>query len=183
MLQQTRISYMMPIFNRFIHRFPTIFDLAKAREQDILTYWKGLGYYNRALNLHKGSKYIVQNFAEKFPNTLNQILKVPGIGPYTARAILSIGFDLSFAVLDGNVKRVLSRFFLVKDDINLNSTHNKLQDYADIFLNHNYPSEHNEAVMELGATICSQKKPRCFSLSSFFKLSSYKKRLTRRFTI
>ena len=156
MLQQTRVSYMVPIFKTFIEKFPTIFSLANSRKEEVLKYWKGLGYYNRAINLHKGANYLIKNFEGKFPKELSEILKVPGIGDYTARAILSIAFNLPFAVLDGNVKRVLSRYFMIEDDINLVSTHKKLQKYADNFLNIDYPSLHNEAVMELGATICFQ---------------------------
>ena len=177
MLQQTRVSYMLPIFINFVHKFPTVFDLAKAKEQEVLTYWKGLGYYNRAINLHKGSKYIVQKFSGNFPTTLDEILAIPGIGPYTARAILSIGFNLRFAVLDGNVKRVLSRYFLIKGNIDLNSTQNQLQEYADIFLNPYYPSEHNEALMELGAVVCIHKNPRCFFCPLFLTCRSMKEGL------
>ena len=112
MLQQTRVTAMLPLYNKFIETFPNVETLAQATEEEVLSAWQGLGYYSRARNIRKAAIYLQQNFNGSFPKQLDEILKVPGIGPYTARAVLSIAYDLPYAVLDGNVKRVLSRFFL-----------------------------------------------------------------------
>ncbi len=111
MLQQTRVAAMLPLYEAFMQKFPNIESLANATEEEVLSAWKGLGYYSRARNLRKAAIYLVQNFNGKFPKELADVLKIPGIGPYTARAVLSIAYDLPFAVLDGNVKRVLARFY------------------------------------------------------------------------
>ncbi|MCB1177420.1 MAG: A/G-specific adenine glycosylase [Leptospiraceae bacterium] len=154
MLQQTRVGAMLPSYENFIKKFPTIEILAKSSEKEVLSFWKGLGYYSRAINLRKGAIYLVTNFNGKFPRKLEEILKVPGIGPYTGRAILSIAFDEPVAVLDGNVKRVLSRLFCYEKDIKDSKNNIELQEIADSFLNINFSGDHNQAMMELGATIC-----------------------------
>lgn len=156
MLQQTRVSAMLPSFQRFIKLFPDIKSLAEAKDEDVVKAWKGLGYYSRALNLHKGAVFIANNFNCNFPEELEEALSVPGVGPYTARAVLSIAFNKPLAVLDGNVKRVLSRYYLYEKNISLAASHKELQKLADEFLNTDSPGAHNEAMMELGATICIQ---------------------------
>jgi A/G-specific adenine glycosylase len=155
MLQQTRVNAMLESFYQFIKELPDLNSLAKASEDKVVSLWKGLGYYTRAKNLRKGAIYLELNHSSTFPKNLDELLKVPGIGPYTARAILSIAFDLPHAVLDGNVKRVLSRFFLFKENIGLPKSHYKLQILADSFLNINSPGDHNQAIMEIGALICT----------------------------
>jgi A/G-specific adenine glycosylase len=155
MLQQTRVNAMLDSFERFILEFPNIQSLANSKEGDVLRLWRGLGYYSRALNLRKGAIFIQEHYDGKFPRSLKEALEIPGIGPYTARAILSIAFDIPEAVLDGNVKRVLSRYSLYDKNINTSTSHKELQSIADTFLNHKFPGDHNQALMELGATLCN----------------------------
>lgn len=154
MLQQTRVAAMLPSYEKFILRFPDVTSLANATEEEVIQYWKGLGYYSRAIHLRKGAIYIQENFAGKFPENLEEALSVPGVGPYTARAVVSIAYNKEFAVLDGNVKRILSRYFLFSENVSIPSSHKKLQDLADSFLNSKNPGDHNQGMMELGATIC-----------------------------
>jgi A/G-specific adenine glycosylase len=155
MLQQTRVNAMLGSYYQFTKELPDLNSLAKADEDKVISLWKGLGYYTRAKNLRKGAIYLELNHSSTFPKNLDELLKVPGIGPYTAKAILSIAFDLPHAVLDGNVKRVLSRFFLFNENIGLPKSHYKLQILADSFLNLNSPGDHNQAIMEIGALICT----------------------------
>ncbi|MDF3819422.1 A/G-specific adenine glycosylase [Leptospira sp. 96542] len=161
MLQQTRVAAMLPLYENFIQSFPTIEDLANSDETAVLTAWKGLGYYQRARNLRKGAIYLVQNYNGQFPKDLESVLKIPGIGSYTARAILSITYDLPFAVLDGNVKRVLARLFGYQNNILGSVADKELQRIADGFLNLSSPGDHNQAMMELGATLCLPESPKC----------------------
>ena len=156
MLQQTRVAAMLPSYEKFILRFPNITSLAESTEEEVIQYWKGLGYYSRAINLRKGAVYLKENFNSKFPDSLEDALSVPGVGPYTARAVLSIAYNKEFAVLDGNVKRVLARYFLFKENISIPSSHKALQELADTFLNSKNPGDHNQAMMELGAMVCLQ---------------------------
>jgi A/G-specific adenine glycosylase len=157
MLQQTRVNSMLNHFDSFIEKFPNISSLSLSKENDILALWKGLGYYSRALNLQKGAIFLMENYGGEFPRTLEEIIKVPGIGPYTGSAILSLGYDLPYAVLDGNVKRVLARLFEFKKPINDPKSQKELQSLADSFLNLETPSIHNEAMMELGGSLCNTK--------------------------
>ncbi|MCX7999246.1 MAG: A/G-specific adenine glycosylase, partial [Leptospiraceae bacterium] len=155
MLQQTRVNTMLVSYGKFIERFPNVVTLANSNLETVLTYWKGLGYYSRAENLHKGAKYILENFQGNIPEDIQKLLQVPGIGTYTANAILSIAYNKPFAVLDGNVKRELSRIFLFSDDITKSKSIKYLQSLADVFLNKENPSDHNQALMELGALVCT----------------------------
>lgn len=154
MLQQTRVAAMLPSYEKFISRFPNILSLAESTEEEVIQYWKGLGYYSRAINLRKGAVYLKENFQAKFPDQLEDALSIPGVGPYTARAVLSIAYNKEYAVLDGNVKRVLARYFLFKENISLPSSHKALQELADTFLNSKNAGDHNQAMMELGAIVC-----------------------------
>ncbi|MGV3666001.1 MAG: A/G-specific adenine glycosylase [Leptospira bouyouniensis] len=161
MLQQTRVTAMLPLFEVFLERFPNPESLAKASEEEVLSYWKGLGYYSRARNIRKAAIQLVNQYNGAFPKDLEMVLKLPGIGNYTARAILSIAYDLPFAVLDGNVKRVLSRYFGYTKNILGPQADKELQNKADEFLNIEFPGDHNQAVMELGAIICLPETPKC----------------------
>ncbi|HMV41140.1 MAG TPA: A/G-specific adenine glycosylase [Leptospiraceae bacterium] len=154
MLQQTRVAAMLPSYEKFILRFPNVSSLASATEEEVIQSWKGLGYYSRAIHLRKGAIYLMEMHHGIFPKDLDSVLKIPGVGPYTARAVLSIAYNKNYAVLDGNVKRVLSRYFLFKENIAIPSAHKKLQELADSFLNPNNSGDHNQAMMELGATVC-----------------------------
>ncbi len=160
MLQQTRVEAMTEKYLSFIEKYPDIDSLASSSEEDIAGAWKGLGYYSRAFNLRKGAEYVRDRFSSVFPESLEDALSVPGIGPYTARAVLSLAYGKKYAVLDGNVKRVLSRFFSYEKNIRTPGAEKDLQKLADEFLNHDDPGNHNEAVMELGASVCG-RKPQC----------------------
>jgi A/G-specific adenine glycosylase len=160
MLQQTRVAAMLPSYLRFIKKFPDIGSLADADTEEVLAHWKGLGYYSRALNLQKGAVYLKEHHGGRFPNHLESALKIPGVGPYTARAVLSIAFGNPVAVLDGNVKRVLSRIFLYENEIGSSQAHKDLQALAEIFLDKEASGDFNQAVMELGASLCGPE-PSC----------------------
>ena len=162
MLQQTQVATVIPYFHRFMERFPTVKALAEAPEATVLTAWSGLGYYSRAKNLHRGAKYLLENHDGKFPKTREEILLVPGIGPYTAGAILSIAFDLKEPLVDGNVQRVFSRFFGFQEEIE-SPTAQKFfwKQAADWVEASTAPRVLNQALMELGATLCTKGKPRC----------------------
>ena len=159
MLQQTRVSAVIPYYERFLARFPNFEALANAPEADLLAHWSGLGYYYRARNLQKAARQICK--AGTFPRTYLEILNLPGIGNYTAAAIASIAFDLPHAVLDGNVFRVLSRVFDDCTDIASGSAAKHFGRLADNVLDRDHAANWNQAMMELGATVCLPKNPQC----------------------
>ena len=159
MLQQTRVNAVIPYYERFLARFPDVQALASAQEQELLAAWAGLGYYSRARNLQAAAKAIVQTAA--FPTGYQTLLELPGIGEYTAAAIASIAFGHPRAALDGNVMRVISRVWADPGDIGRSSTRQRLQAAADSLLDLKQPGEHNQAIMELGATVCLPKQPKC----------------------
>lgn len=161
MLQQTRVDQATPYFERFLQAFPTVADLARADLDEVLKMWEGLGYYSRARNLHNAAKQIVEEFEGRLPEDEPAIRSLPGVGPYTSAAVLSIAFNKPLAVLDGNVIRVLSRVFAVEQDVRSSATRKALQTVADALLATNRPGDFNEALMELGATICTPKTPDC----------------------
>ncbi|MDG2096126.1 MAG: A/G-specific adenine glycosylase [Paracoccaceae bacterium] len=161
MLQQTTVVTVQPYFDKFLSKWPTIFELALANDQDVMASWAGLGYYARARNLLKCARTVVREYDGKFPPCYNQLIKLPGIGPYTASAILSIAFSKSYAVLDGNVERVISRYYNILDP--LPSSKELLQSLAQSNLSSLRPGDYNQAVMDLGATICTPRKPQCIN--------------------
>ena len=161
MLQQTRVDQATPYFTTFIKHFPTVYDLAEAEQQDVLSVWEGLGYYSRARYLHHAAKTVVANHNGKVPGTWDEITELKGIGPYTASAILSIAFQEPYAVVDGNVIRVLSRYFGIEDDVRRSAVKTNIQEYADELLDRNRPGDFNQAIMELGAIICTPSNPDC----------------------
>ena len=161
MLQQTRVDQAMPYYRRFVERFPTVNDLADAKLDDVLLCWEGLGYYSRARNLHRAARRIVEDFGGEMPDTLDEIRTLPGIGPYTAAAVLSIAYDRVHAVLDGNVIRVLARFFALESDVKKQAAKRTLQMVADEIVDPSSPGEFNQAMMELGAQICTPRSPAC----------------------
>jgi A/G-specific adenine glycosylase len=160
MLQQTQVSTVIPYYERWLREFPTWAALADAPEAAVLKVWEGLGYYRRARNLQALARAIMES-GGSLPQTEAALLELPGIGPYTAAAVGSIAFGLPLAVLDGNVMRVLTRLRALADDISRPQTRQKLQALADEFLERRDPSTHNQALMELGATICVPRKPMC----------------------
>jgi A/G-specific adenine glycosylase len=161
MLQQTRIATVMPYFERFLSRLPDVKSLARARQDEVLKLWSGLGYYSRARNLHAAAKEIVARFASKFPRELEAALALPGVGRYTAAAVLSIAFDVPLAVLDGNVARVLARLGAIRGDLRAPRRWQDLATTAQDLLAQQAPGDWNQALMEMGETICTPQSPRC----------------------
>lgn len=159
-LQQTRVEQGLPYFEKFMESFPTVKSLAKATEDDVLANWQGLGYYSRARNLHATAKFIVSERKEQFPKTYGELLKLKGIGPYTAAAISSICFDKAEPVVDGNVFRVVSRLFGITKDISKTSTRRVFVDLLKELIPSDQPGEFNQAIMEHGATVC-KPRPSC----------------------
>ncbi|AIQ50543.1 A/G-specific adenine glycosylase [Paenibacillus sp. FSL R7-0331] len=161
MLQQTRVDTVIPYFNRFIERFPTVESLADAPEEDVLKCWEGLGYYSRARNLQHAAKQVKDQYGGEVPNDRDAVFSLKGVGPYTAGAILSIAFNRPEPAVDGNVMRVLSRYFLLEDDIAKVPTRVKMERLAAELIPEGEASHFNQALMELGALICTPKSPRC----------------------
>ena len=161
MLQQTRVAAAIPYYERFLERFPDVYALTAAPLEEILRAWSGLGYYSRARNLQKAAQQIVAKHGGKFPTRLEDTLALPGIGNYTAAAILSIAFGKKLAVLDGNVARVLARLDAIHGDIRRSQRCQELQKTADGLLEPKSPGDWNQAMMELGATLCTPKSPQC----------------------
>jgi A/G-specific adenine glycosylase len=161
MLQQTRVAAVIPYYDRFLERFPSIEALASAPQEDVLRLWAGLGYYSRARNLQKAAQLIVSKHNSVFPNKPEEALALPGIGAYTAAAILSIAYQKKHAVLDGNVARVLARLNTIRGDLRANGTWQRLQKDADHLLQERSPDDWNQALMELGATLCTPRSPQC----------------------
>lgn len=160
-LQQTRVEQGLPYYERFIDEFPDIKRLARATNTQIMKLWQGLGYYSRAINMHETAKQIMRDFDGKFPNTYSELLNLKGIGPYTAAAIASFAFDEPKAVLDGNVYRVLSRVYGIDEPIDGTTGKKLFGHLAEEILNKKLPATHNQAMMELGATICTPKCAQC----------------------
>jgi A/G-specific adenine glycosylase len=161
MLQQTRVAAAIPYYERFLKRFPDIQTLDAAPQEEVLRLWSGLGYYSRARNVQKAAQQIVAKYGGQFPRDPDRVLDLPGIGTYTAAAILSIAFGEKFAVLDGNVARVLARIGAVRGDLRVSQQWQKLQASADGYLDPESPGDWNQAMMELGATLCTPKSPQC----------------------
>jgi A/G-specific adenine glycosylase len=159
MLQQTRVAAVLPYYARFLARFPDVQALAEAAEQDLLAAWAGLGYYSRARNLQKAARNIVER--GEFPRDHSSLGELPGVGDYTAAAVSSIAFGLPHAVLDGNVARVLSRLAPELGDIKSEAVRKRLRAFAELLLDRRRPGEFNQALMELGATVCLPKRPLC----------------------
>lgn len=159
-LQQTRAEQGLPYYNRFIARFPTVQQLASAEEDEVFRLWQGLGYYNRCRNMIATAKQVTANGGH-FPDTLNGLLSLKGIGPYTAAAIASFGFGLAHAVLDGNVFRVLSRFFGISTPIDSTEGKKQFTTLAQQLISPKEPAAYNQAIMDFGSVICSPKAPQC----------------------
>ena len=161
MLQQTRVDTVIPYFNRFIEWFPTIEDLAEAEEDKVLKAWEGLGYYSRVRNLQSAVKEVKENYNGKVPDTPDQIAGLKGVGPYTAGAILSIAYGIPEPAVDGNVMRVLSRVLSIWEDIAKSSSRKVFEKAVRELISHEDPSSFNQALMELGALICTPTSPAC----------------------
>lgn len=160
-LQQTRVSQGLPYYNAFVDRFHTIEDFARADLDEILKLWQGLGYYSRARNMHHCARTVLEEYDGFFPDTYAHLLKLKGIGKYTAAAIASICFDQPIPVVDGNVYRVLSRVFRIFDDIAKTSSFQIFFDQASELISDTSPGDFNQAMMEFGAMVCTPKSPKC----------------------
>jgi A/G-specific adenine glycosylase len=161
LLQQTQVATVIPYYARFLARFPTVRALAAARLDDVLKAWEGAGYYARARNLHRAAQAVVARFGGKIPQTVDELLTLPGIGRYTAGAIASIAFNRDAPILDGNVTRVLCRYFNIADDPKSAATQKELWNLAERLLPHGKAGKFNQAMMDLGATVCTPRKPAC----------------------
>lgn len=161
MLQQTRIDQGLPYFNRFIERFPTVFELAEASEAEVLNLWQGLGYYSRARNLHQTAKTIVSDYEGLFPQDYNSLLQLKGVGEYTAAALASMAFNQPYAVVDGNVNRVIARLFGIHEPVNTTQGKKAIKAWAEQLLDHEHPGSFNEALMDFGAIQCTSATPKC----------------------
>jgi A/G-specific adenine glycosylase len=160
-LQQTRVNQGLPYYNKFINQYPHVQDLADAPEDEVMRLWQGLGYYSRARNLHECAKSVVKNYDGKFPNTFQELLNLKGVGKYTAAAIASFAFGQAVPVVDGNVFRVLARYYAISDDISQPKTFTAFFNIANELIPEKQAASFNQAIMELGATICTPKKPDC----------------------
>ena len=161
MLQQTRVDTVLPYYARWLRAFPTVQALARATDDRVLKLWEGLGYYSRVRNLHRAAQIIVREHDGKLPRTLDSLLELPGVGRYTAGAIASIAFGQRAPLVDGNVARVFARIFAIRADVRSPRTFQSLWQLAEHLLPEDNPGEFNQALMELGALVCTPANPRC----------------------
>lgn len=160
-LQQTRLAQGLPYFHRFVEKYPTITALAAAPDEEVFLLWQGLGYYSRCRNLLHAARLVANEKNGQFPKSFDEIIQLKGVGPYTAAAIASFAFDLPFAVLDGNVFRVLARFMAFDTPIDSTEGKKMFQKRAQDFLDKKHPAEYNQALMDFGATVCTPQNPDC----------------------
>jgi A/G-specific adenine glycosylase len=163
MLQQTQVETVIPYFQRFMSRFPNVQALASAPLQDVLKAWENMGYYGRARHLHAAAKEVVDRWEGTVPSTYEDLTSLPGIGKYTAGAVLSIAYGQQVAAVDGNVRRVLSRLFAIDEPLDLGSTQQHLYRLAEELVPSEDPGLYNQAIMDLGATVCKAQRPLCRS--------------------
>lgn len=161
MLQQTRTETVAGYYTRFMARFPNVRALAEASEQEVLKLWEGLGYYSRARNLHRAARMILQEYGGEFPHTYSAVRALPGIGDYTAAAIASIAYRMPYPAIDGNLNRVLSRVHGIREDIDHPQAKNRILALAQEHIDADAPGDWNQALMDLGATICTPGTPDC----------------------
>jgi A/G-specific adenine glycosylase len=161
MAQQTRLETMLPYFERWMQRFPTVESLADASQHEVLNLWEGLGYYSRARNLHRAAHMLVEEYGGEIPKTPEELIRLPGIGAYTAGAISSIAFGADQPVVDGNVKRVMARIFALSEATNTTKGEKQIWALAREQLPQGQAADYNQALMELGALVCTPRKPNC----------------------
>lgn len=174
MLQQTTTEAVIPYYINFLKRFPTIKALANASLDDVYKMWEGLGYYRRAKHIHETAKIIIEKYQGVFPSEYEQIIKLKGIGPYTAGAISSIAFLKPTPAIDGNVLRIISRQYLIKDNIALNKTQKQITEIVRNLIQSYDPSAFNQGLMDLGATICRPLNPQCHNCPIIESCQAYK---------
>lgn len=160
-LQQTQVKQGLPYYERFVNTFPAVDELANASQEQVLKLWEGLGYYSRARNLHAAAQSVVRDWGGEFPRSYQGLKNLKGVGPYTAAAVSSFAFGEVQAVVDGNVNRVLSRLHRIKEPVNKPPGQKLIKALADDFIDPRHPADHNQAIMELGATLCRPAKPNC----------------------
>src|SRR5216117_4573387 len=161
LLQRTRIASGTPYYERFLERFPTVRDLAAAPLDDVLAVWEGLGFYGRARNLHAAAQSIVQRHGGKVPRSYDELASLPGIGPYTAGAVASIAFGIPVPAVDGNVVRVVARLFRIRENVTSGAVRRRITEIAAQLVSPEQPGDFNQALMELGATVCTPSAPAC----------------------
>ena len=172
-LQQTRVEQGLSYYLKFINTYPTVKSLANASEEEVLKLWQGLGYYSRARNLHQSAKHISFNLNNKFPTTFKGLLDLKGVGDYTASAIASICYNLPYAVVDGNVYRVLSRYFGIETPINSSEGIKQFKNLAQQLIITSKPGTYNQAIMDFGALHCKPKNPKCEACGLQHKCIAY----------
>lgn len=173
-LQQTRVEQGLPYYLKFANQYPTVKKLAAANDDDVMKLWQGLGYYNRAKNMLKTARIVVNDYRGVFPDTYEGLIQLKGIGPYTAAAIASFAFDEPKAVVDGNVYRVLARVFGIDEPINSSGGKKTFATLAQEIMDHQSPSLYNQAIMELGATVCKPSSPKCIDCVLRIQCVAYK---------
>lgn len=179
-LQQTRVNQGMPYFYKFSEEFPTVNSLAEAPLDKVLKLWQGLGYYSRARNMHTTAKFIVDHFDGKFPHSYDEILKLRGVGEYTAAAIASLAFDIPKAVVDGNVIRVISRLYGITEPVDKIKTGKEIKDIAQTLLDPSKPGLHNQAMMEFGSLQCTPVNPDCSACVLKSRCRAYSQEIVER---
>lgn len=182
-LQQTRVAQGMDYYHRFLIAFPDVQSLAKADEQEVLKLWQGLGYYSRARNMHQAAKEVVEKNEGIFPHSSAGLKNLKGIGDYTAAAIASICFDEAITVLDGNVARVITRLYAINSVIDTNAGRSVIAGVAGKLLETHHPGTFNQALMELGALVCSPKNPSCNSCPLSFNCEAFKQNLIEKYPV
>ncbi|MCY7420596.1 MAG: A/G-specific adenine glycosylase [Chitinophagaceae bacterium] len=182
-LQQTRVQQGLSYYNKFVHLYPQIFDLAQAPDDEVFKLWEGLGYYSRCKNLLHTARSIVAENGGIFPKTYDEIIKLKGVGPYTAAAIASFAYDLPFAVVDGNVYRVLSRFFGIDLPIDSNAGKKLFFELANECLDKKNAAHYNQAVMDFGAVVCKPQLPTCQACVLRKKCLAFKKGLVNQLPV
>lgn len=182
-LQQTRVEQGLPYFEAFSKTYPTVFDLAAANEEEVLKLWQGLGYYSRARNLHQTAKYIVDELNGEFPKSYDGLIRLKGVGPYTAAAIASFCYDEAKAAVDGNVYRVLARIFGIHTPINSSLGIKEFQQLANELLDRKKPATHNQAMMEFGSQQCKPKAALCEECFFNKKCFAYQKNAVAEFPV
>jgi A/G-specific adenine glycosylase len=174
MLQQTRVDTVIPYFERWMSHFPDIATLAEANQQEVLKLWEGLGYYGRARNLHRTAKILVEESEGRLPSDPQSLCNLPGIGRYTAGAIASFAFGLDEPVVDGNVKRVMARFFNLEEPVDRSAGERRIWELVEEHLPTGRASEYNQALMDLGAMVCTPRKPNCENCPLVAECQAYK---------
>ncbi|GMA63252.1 A/G-specific adenine glycosylase [Alicyclobacillus fastidiosus] len=163
MLQQTRVETVVPYYHRFLERFPDVQSLAQAPEQDVMKLWQGLGYYARARNLQRAAAAVVEQYAGQFPRAVDEVRSLPGVGPYTSGAVMSIAFNRPVAAVDGNVLRVMSRYLGIEQPIDHPPVKREITEHVQHAVEQTVPQSFTQALMELGAMVCTPRKPQCLA--------------------